>query len=202
MGEDPGLVNLDCQFGTKIHNENTLGCDHKGASRKINHLRREDSDNPIIPRCSISSLILETFYTLWSQVEPKWETHSLFSALWLYMLCSQLLQTHAFMTSYHSEPYIQSVAQNKYLLPQDVLASSSFSAPTRKLTSTPHLICEEWEAKTELIWASFLAMTFCSWLGPIPFSHICRTAVFFFWTWFSFRLNKHHSPYSFLNVIL
>lgn len=41
MGEDAGLVNLDCQFGTKIHNENTLGCVQEGASREIN-LRRED----------------------------------------------------------------------------------------------------------------------------------------------------------------
>lgn len=31
----------------------------------------------------------------------------------------------------------------------------------------------------ELIWTSFLAMTFCSWFGPIPFSHISGTAIVF-----------------------
>lgn len=41
-----GWLFFDCQFGTKIHNENTLGCAYKGASRKIN-LWREDSDKPI-----------------------------------------------------------------------------------------------------------------------------------------------------------
>lgn len=92
------------------------------------------------------------------------------------MLCNQLPQTPAFMTSYHSEPYIQTVAQNKHFLPQDVLAISFCSTPI-KLTNAPRLISEEWEAKTELMWTSFLAVTFCSWLGPIPFSHSCPTAI-------------------------
>lgn len=41
VGKASVLVNLDCQFGTKIHPGNPLGCVYKGVSRKTEPRRKD-----------------------------------------------------------------------------------------------------------------------------------------------------------------